>query len=105
MQDETQSDSPRIRSANVLTVEALRLSSPHHITPTRTLRLSEAEAIRRESPSLRVLTTEALSSRPRSNPRTRTPRRYESPLNPGEFRRESLETQQEIPRGDVAGVF
>ena len=39
------------------------------------------------TPQARV-TYESLARRPRSNPRTRTPMRYESPLNPNAFRRE-----------------
>jgi hypothetical protein len=39
------------------------------------------------TPHARV-TYESLARRPRSNPRTRTPMRYESPLNPDAFRRD-----------------
>ena len=75
----------------ILSVDALRRSSPH-VAPSRTLRLSEAEHAlsSREGPSPLRVAIEALSNRPRSNPRNRTPRRYESPLNPDEFRRVSL---------------
>lgn len=61
-----------------LTVDDLRRSSPLH--PSRTLRISEAEASR-TTPTIDT------SRRPRSNPRSRTPMRYESPLDPDEFRR------------------
>lgn len=76
----------------VLSVDALRRSSPHVTRPNRTLRLSEAEhaLASREGPSPLRVAIEALANRPRSNPRNRTPRRYESPLNPDEFRRVSV---------------
>ena len=42
---------------------------------------------RESTPTMeRVLSYESLSTRPRSNPRTRTPMRYESPLNSDAFR-------------------
>jgi hypothetical protein len=78
-----------------LTVAALRRSSPSNYPVTRTLRLSEAEHSSRESTPLHV-TLEDLSMRPRSNPRSRTPMRLESPLNPNEFRRESLGSEDEL---------
>ncbi|GAX09438.1 hypothetical protein FisN_6Lh186 [Fistulifera solaris] len=62
-----------------LTVDTLRRSSPLH--PSRTLRISEVEA---QASTTVILDT---SRRPRSNPRVRTPMRYESPLDPDEFRR------------------
>jgi hypothetical protein len=82
--------------ANIMTVDSLRRSSPaaaRRVTPTRILRLTEAEhqqQVRESaggtSPFRLLLTAESLSNRPRSNPRNRTPRRYESPLDPDEFR-------------------
>jgi hypothetical protein len=71
-----------------LTVAALRRVSPLH-SPTRTLAITEAEYASRGATPLRV-TAEQLTSRPRSNPRSRTPMRYESPLSADEFRREYL---------------
>lgn len=41
-----------------------------------------------ESTSQARITYESLARRPRSNQRTRTPMRYESPLNPDAFRRD-----------------
>ena len=75
-------------SPPTMSVESLRRSNDQH-DPTRTLRLTEQEHSSRENTPLRI-TVESLTSRPRSNPRTRTPLRYESPLDPSEFRRESL---------------
>lgn len=76
-------------TSGAFALETLRRSSLR-LTPTRTLRISEAELNPRDSlPTL--ATVEDLSNRPRSNPRTRTPRRYESPLDPAEFRRHSVE--------------
>lgn len=69
-----------------LTVDDLRRSSPLH--PSRTLRISEAEASR-------TTTSIDTSRRPRSNPRSRTPMRYESPLDPDEFRRIRLQQEQQ----------
>jgi hypothetical protein len=70
-----------------LSLAALRRSSPHD--PSRTLRVTEQErASRTTSPAL--LLERLLTQRPRSNPRTRTPLRYESPLDPSALRRESL---------------
>jgi len=77
-----------------LSVESLRRSSSNQHDPTRTLRLTEQEHSSRENTPLRV-TIESLSSRPRSNPRTRTPLRYESPVDPDEFR--SLHSDNDTP--------
>ena len=68
-------------AAAALTVAALRRSSSH-VTPTRTLVLSE-----QEQPAVRVVSP--LVIRPRSNQRTRTGR-YESPMDPAAFRRTSV---------------
>lgn len=70
-----------------MSVAALRRSSSHH-TPTRTLHLSEQEHSSSYSPS-RVLLV--VSDRPRSNQRTRTPMRHESPAHPDELRAVSPE--------------
>jgi hypothetical protein len=75
-----------------MTVASLRRSNAQ-LNPTRTLALLEAEQSSRESTPVRV-SIESLSRRPRSNPRSRTPMRYESPLDPDEFRRESLEPEE-----------
>jgi hypothetical protein len=59
-------------------------------SPTRTVRLTEAEqAARERSCTPAAVSLESLSLRPRSNQRTRTPMRFESPLT-NEFRRDSL---------------
>jgi hypothetical protein len=83
-------------------------NSSRIVTPTRTLRLTEVELQQQQqhlsslvagavttsssttTPTDRSfrLSLEALGNRPRSNPHSRTPRRYESPLNHDEFRRE-----------------
>jgi hypothetical protein len=68
-----------------MSVAALRRSSAH-VTPTRTLLLSEQEH-RAAPPVLSASLRTELLLRPRSNPRTRTPRRQESPLDPDVFRR------------------
>lgn len=86
-------DSNIRRPASTLSVASLRRTSPLH-TPTRTLRLTEAEHLARNAGPPPV-TLASLASRPRSNPRSRTPMRYESPLNPDEFRREPLTTAAE----------
>jgi hypothetical protein len=75
-----------------MSVASLRRSNAQ-VNPTRTLSLSEAEHSSRESTPVRV-SIDSLSRRPRSNPRVRTPMRYESPLDPDEFRRESLESEE-----------
>jgi hypothetical protein len=76
----------------ILSVASLRRSNAQ-LNPTRTLALLEAEQSSRESTPVRV-SIESLSRRPRSNPRSRTPMRYVSPLDPAEFRRESLESEE-----------
>lgn len=65
------------------TSSLVRHASPV-LSPTRTLRLTEAERSSRERQGR--LSIESITDRPRSNPRSRTPRRFESPLNPEEFR-------------------
>jgi hypothetical protein len=68
---------------------SVRRGTASIITPTRTIRLTEAEQQAAAAASVspgRYLSAEALSNRPRSNPHSRTPRRYESPLNSNEFR-------------------
>jgi hypothetical protein len=76
----------------LLSIDALRRASPHTgVSPTRTLRITEAEHASRDSTPVSSL---LLRDRPRSNPRSRTPMRYVSPLDPNEFRRESLEQDE-----------
>lgn len=53
--------------------------------PTRTLRITASEKSSRDNTPTPV-SAEDLSRRPRSNPRSRTPMRYESPLEHGAFR-------------------
>lgn len=77
------------RVENALSVETLRRSSSLH-SPTRTLRLMEAEHSSRDNTPARIAVETLTNSRPRSNQRSRTPMRYESPLNPDEFRRETV---------------
>jgi hypothetical protein len=72
-----------------LSLAALRRTSPISHGVTRAMRLSETEHMSRGNTPRRI-TMEDLTARPRSNPRSRTPMRYESPLT-AEFRRESLE--------------
>lgn len=55
--------------------------------PTRTIRITEAERSSRDN-TPNPITIEDLLHRPRSNPRTRTPMRYESPLESDAFRME-----------------
>lgn len=65
-------------------------------SPTRTIRIDEAES-RVRSPSARTaLSHEALSSRPRSNPRTRTPMRMD------EDRRTNIESQGSVLSRETA---
>jgi hypothetical protein len=82
-----------------MSVASLRRSSSHH-TPTRTLQLSEQEHSSNNShnnnnisPLARVMGHVMMSSsdRPRSNQRTRTPMRHESPAHPDELRAVSPE--------------
>ena len=82
-----------------LSVASLRRASPSLHSPdhhTRILRLTEAEhSSRRDAAAASSASTiadylaTATTERPRSNPRRTTPssQRYESPLNPDEFRR------------------
>lgn len=75
------------------------------ITPTRTIRLTGAEETQRRNNSNsrngsrngrdNNILLSVLSNRPRSNPHTRTPMRYESPLNFNEFLRPLQQSQQQ----------
>ena len=70
-------------------------------TPTRTLRLTAHEQQRLQSSSSRTSSTpfvaytrDELAQRPRSNPRSRTPMRYESPLEHNAFT--TARTREEV---------
>jgi len=93
-QSSTGNSHPMPRTSS-LSVASLRrsLNSP--------IRIAEAEhqhqTSSREGTPLR--TVDDLASRPRSNPRSRTPMRYESPLNAAEFRRDSFGSEaDDTPR-------
>ena len=88
------------RKPTLLSVADLRRPSPLH-SPTRTLFITEAELAARDTTPVAEL---ALRDRPRSNPRSRTPMRYESPLNPAEFRRESLENDAVPERNEARRI-
>lgn len=93
------STAPR-STTSTLTVASLRRSNSHaHHSPTRVLRLTEQEE-RARTPPARNLSSLTLNHRPRSNPRTRTPRRAESPLDPNALRREDAASipRQQQPR-------
>ncbi len=62
--------------------------------PTRTIRITEAERSSRDN-TPNPITIEDLLHRPRSNPRTRTPMRYESPLESDAFRMERPTTDHD----------
>lgn len=49
---------------------------------------------RESTPIQRVVSYESLATRPRSNPRSRTPMRYESPLNADAFHRSAIENEE-----------
>lgn len=66
----------------------LRSSSLNTGHPTRTLRITASEKTSRDSTPTPV-SAEDLARRPRSNPRSRTPMRYESPLQIDAFRASS----------------
>ena len=69
----------------------LRRSSPALLHPSRpgsATRSTTANVSNPRDGLLRRLSYEELRDRPSSNPRTRTPMRYESPLNPNAFRTE-----------------
>lgn len=75
--------------------DALRRSSSSLNTghPTRTLHITASEqSLLRDNatPTSMIISAEELSSRPRSNPRSRTPMRFESPLNNDAFRRRAV---------------
>jgi len=91
-----QQQQPRRSATVALTVASLRRSSSH-VTPTRTLVLSERER-QKQAAAARVVSPLQIPHRPRSNQRTRTPRggRYESPMDPAAFRRTSLQQQQQV---------
>jgi hypothetical protein len=68
--------------------DALNRSSNLNVGfPTRTIRITEAERSSRDN-TPNPINIDDLLSRPRSNPRTRTPMRYESPLESNAFRLE-----------------
>jgi hypothetical protein len=116
-------------TSSVNNTNGINSSSSRIVTPTRTLRLTEVELQQQQqqlsslvagavttSTSLTKATTptdrsyrlsiDALANRPRSNPHSRTPRRYESPLNHDEFRRlpNIQSTRNDINRNSNAGV-
>jgi hypothetical protein len=65
--------------------------------PTRTIRITESERSSRDNtPNPLMITIDDLVNRPRSNPRTRTPMRYESPLEVDAFRSERRSTPQDV---------
>lgn len=72
--------------------EEVRRGSPY-VSPA--LRASLASPNSREStPNRHRVTIESLLRRPRSNPRSRTPMRYESPLSPNAFRRDEASPER-----------
>jgi hypothetical protein len=84
--DEATGDTMDVEGTMALSLASLRLSNPQQQSS-------------RENTPVRV-SIESLSRRPRSNPRSRTPMRYESPLDPGEFRRESLVSDESSPANE-----
>jgi hypothetical protein len=66
-------------------------------SPTRTLRITASEQSSRDNTPTPI-TLEDLSRRPRSNPRSRAPMRYESPLNSDALRAVSPSPVHEEPR-------
>ena len=76
-------------------MESLRRSSSNLGSPTRTLRITAHEQQQQQQShqhdTALLLSEEMMMarSRPRSNPRSRTPMRYESPLEPDAFTRRS----------------
>jgi hypothetical protein len=66
-------------------------------SPTRTLRITASEKSSRDNTPTPI-TLEDLSRRPRSNPRSRAPMRYESPLNSDALRAVSPSPVYEEPR-------
>jgi hypothetical protein len=74
------------RAHAVTITDALNRSAHLNVGfPTRTIRITEAERNSRDN-TPNPINIENLLSRPRSNPRTRTPMRYESPLESDAFR-------------------
>jgi len=81
-------DASRVQAA----MESLRRSSSNLGSPTRTLRITaheQQQQSHQQDTALLLLSEEMARSRPRSNPRSRTPMRYESPLEPDAFTRRS----------------
>jgi hypothetical protein len=66
-------------------------------SPTRTLRITASEKSSRDNTPTPI-TLEDLSRRPRSNPRSRAPMRYESPLSSDALRAVSPSPVHEEPR-------
>lgn len=66
-------------------VGGARRASPYASPAVRSSLVNSRESTPTQS---RRVTIDSLLLRPRSNPRTRTPMRYESPLSPQAFRRE-----------------
>jgi hypothetical protein len=95
MNESTPEEEALARVTAMLSVNSLRRASPIH-SPTRTLRITEAEHSSRDTTPV-SLAADALVRRPRSNPRSRIPMRYESPLNPDEFRREDTNEEEDSP--------
>ena len=82
----TTSPAANDRAHSLAIADALNRSSHLNVGfPTRTIRITEAERSSRDN-TPNPINVENLLSRPRSNPRTRTPMRYESPLESDAFR-------------------
>lgn len=91
------------RASAVLSVATLRRSTSNHATPTRTMHLTEQEHRQKENALSQThrITIEGLQQRPRSNQRNRTPRRNESPMDPNEFRRQTVVEAAERRRATI----
>jgi hypothetical protein len=79
-----------VSSVDVASIAAAlrRSSSLNKGNPTRTLRITASEKSSRDNTPTPMY-VEELTNRPRSNPRARTPMRYESPLQNDAFRASS----------------
>jgi len=95
--EETAAATARLEEARAM----LRQSSSNLGSPTRTLRITAHEQ-RSHTPPTSSLTQDELARRPRSNPRSRTPMRYESPLEADAFRLGSTSSSGPPEEGEDA---
>ena len=101
-QQQANEDAARLQEARDQFRRSLSSLNKNKASPTRTLRLTAQEqqqsSLSRGDGTPIRYTREELFRRPRSNPRSRTPMRYESPLEDNAFTRQPPQQPQQQPQ-------